>query len=367
MTDDCWERCPHFGVCGGCQLQNMSREGYQTYKRDKIVRALDQENIVVPEDGIRPYEGIPPQTRRRVTFKALRTSEKVLLGFYQEKTHHVVDLTACQVILPSLFQLMEPLREFLLFFLAPLQKAQIFITQCDQGLDVFLSRSPASSLSLNQRERAVSFAQEYHLARLWMDHEPLWVPTVPTVSFGGVPVPLMTHSFLQASSFSDMWIAERVCHGIQAAQPKRVADLFCGLGTLSLPLAQLLQKTGGKVTAYEKEEAALSALKKAVSQSSLPLSVAAPRDLFQNPLTPQELNVFQSVVMNPPREGAATQAKNIALSKVSQVIMVSCNPRSFARDVRILIQKGGFQVNAIYPFDQFLWSQHVEAVSFLER
>jgi 23S rRNA (uracil1939-C5)-methyltransferase len=143
---------------------------------------------------------------------------------------------------------------------------------------------------------------------------------------------------------------------------KTIADLFCGIGTFSLALAQQ-----GRVHAVEREPVMLDALAVAAkaTQGLKPVTTER-RDLFKLPLTPQELNKFDAVVLDPPRAGAEAQARQLARSKVPRLAYVSCDASSFARDTKILID-GGYRIGPVTPVDQFLWSSHIELVAAFER
>jgi 23S rRNA (uracil1939-C5)-methyltransferase len=90
------------------------------------------------------------------------------------------------------------------------------------------------------------------------------------------------------------------------------------------------------------------------------------RDLFRVPLSPPELGRFDAVVLDPPRAGAEAQSRALAASKVRQIVYVSCNADSFARDAAILAA-GGFSRGPVTPVDQFLWSSHIELVASFTR
>ncbi|MGA7971813.1 MAG: methyltransferase, partial [Pseudolabrys sp.] len=143
---------------------------------------------------------------------------------------------------------------------------------------------------------------------------------------------------------------------------KRVADLFAGIGTFALRLAE-----SARVTAADSEADAIEALKKAAAGASgLKPIEAITRDLFRRPLMASELKPFDAVVFDPPRQGAESQAQELAKSGVRTVVAVSCNANTFARDVRLLVD-GGYRIDEITPVDQFRYSHHVEVVAKLSR
>ena len=147
-----------------------------------------------------------------------------------------------------------------------------------------------------------------------------------------------------------------------AGGAKRVADLFARLGTFTFVLAH-----DAVVDAYEGDEAALAALAAAARNTSRLKPVRGfVRDLFRAPLSPKELKAYDAVVFDPPRAGAAAQAESLAKSEVPRLVAVSCNPGTFARDLRILVD-GGYRIARVDPVDQILFSPHVEVIAHLAR
>jgi 23S rRNA (uracil1939-C5)-methyltransferase len=145
-----------------------------------------------------------------------------------------------------------------------------------------------------------------------------------------------------------------------AVRARNVADLFSGCGTLALALAER-----HSVHAVDSVAAQIEALLAAARNGNGRVT-GEPRDLFRRPLLAAELARFDAVVLDPPRPGAAAQAKALAESKVAKVLYVSCNAASFARDARILAD-GGYRLERVSPIDQFLWSPHVELFAHFSR
>jgi 23S rRNA (uracil1939-C5)-methyltransferase len=169
--------------------------------------------------------------------------------------------------------------------------------------------------------------------------------------FGPLAVALPPLAFLQPTKAGEAALVGAV----MAALPERgiFADLFAGCGTFTGPML-----ARGPVDAYEAGDAPVRALDKA--KATLPLK-AVRRDLFRNPLTGAELKRYDAIVFDPPRAGAFAQAKHLAESKVPRLIGVSCNPATFARDARLLVD-GGYALESVTVVDQFTWSHHVELV-----
>ena len=147
-----------------------------------------------------------------------------------------------------------------------------------------------------------------------------------------------------------------------AHKAKNVADLFAGIGTFALRLAEQ-----ARVAAADSESSAVKALEQAAGKAGGLKPVATQtRDLFRRPFMSAEMKAFDAVVFDPPRQGAEAQARELAKSAVPIVIAVSCDAATFARDSKILIG-GGYKLDAVTPVDQFRYSRHVEIVAKFER
>jgi 23S rRNA (uracil1939-C5)-methyltransferase len=140
----------------------------------------------------------------------------------------------------------------------------------------------------------------------------------------------------------------------------RGVDLFSGRGTFTFLLAQK-----APTDAFECENDAIEALQAAANRAQLPITVKK-RDLFAAPLTAEELEKYDFILVDPPRAGALSQIQHIALSSLKDVVYISCNPASFARDARVLCD-AGFSLRSVTPLDQFLWSEHLEVIGKFER
>ena len=189
----------------------------------------------------------------------------------------------------------------------------------------------------------------------------LFAPEKPIISFGKIGVSPPPGTFLQATRDGEALLQAAVAEIIGPA--RQIVDLFAGCGTLSLPLLDQVVR----LLAVEQNAIALSTLKAGADAAGLGGRVKIDaRNLFDAPLTPNELTAFDKAILDPPRSGAAAQCQMLAESKISTVAMVSCNPSSFARDAGILAN-AGFKLNWIQVVDQFLFSNHLEIVGAFDR
>ena len=342
--------CRHFPECGGCQLQHVDDEAYRAYLVSRVAGALAQHGIETPIRA--PYLS-PPNSRRRAALKALRVGDSVMLGFNAEMSHRIINMRECYVIRPELFELVDPVRDLLTNMLHPKRVAEVQLSLVDFGPDVLIKGIPAGRLS--EIELLTSFAMDHGLARLSIDRglgpEALYEPQPATISLSGKRVDFPPGAFLQATADGEAALVEAVQEGIQGSTS--TADLFAGLGTFAL--------ASRAAYAAEASRDAAAALKRAA-----PAMAVEHRDLYRNPLDRGELKRFDAVVLDPPRAGAAEQIAAIATSKVARVAYVSCNPATFARDARALLD-GGYSLDWVQPVGQFRWSTHVELAAAFNR
>ncbi|QXQ07703.1 methyltransferase [Sphingosinicellaceae bacterium] len=349
--------CRHYPECGGCQLQHVSDPAYERWAIDRIVSAL----AGIPIGHIEPIHLSPPRSRRRASLRAVKRGGQLTLGFNAEASHRIVDLHECHVLRPELFALVAPLRRLLGGILGDGRAAGVTLTLTDAGIDVLLAGIEATTLK--QIERLTAFADAQALARLAVDNEDgltiISERAQPTLRFAGVPVALPPAAFLQATADGEAALVAAVLAATIGAP--RIADLFCGLGTFALPLAV----RGARVLAADAAGTAVAALLPAARAAGLKL-ITEHRDLFRNPMAGPELDRFDAVVIDPPRAGAAAQTAALAASKVPLVVAVSCNPSTFARDARTLVD-AGYDLQRLWPVGQFRWSTHVELVARFVR
>jgi 23S rRNA (uracil1939-C5)-methyltransferase len=264
----------------------------------------------------------------------------------------------CEILHPALFALIAPLRALLAPLLRDRRAATVQMTLADQGIDLLLEKVPVEGLAAT--EALTDFATAHRLARLSIDDgygaQPRWEPEPVTVTLGGVPVALTPGAFLQPTMDGEAALvaAVRAIVGDAAL----VADLFAGLGTFALALP-------GRAIGVEGQRDAALALRLAAARAGRGDEVEH-RDLFRRPLTIAELDRFDAVVIDPPRAGAREQMPALAASSVARIAYVSCNPATFARDAKLLIE-GGYRLTGITPVGQFRWSTHVELVGAFVR
>jgi 23S rRNA (uracil1939-C5)-methyltransferase len=348
--------CPHFGICGGCAAQHWSETQYRAWKRGLIPEALSQAGIDAPVGELVDAHS---EGRRRVVLHARRGSHDVLqVGFAALRAHEIVAIDRCPVLAPALSDAIPAARSIAEALKDAKKPLDIQITATDAGLDVDVRGS--GPLNARRTAQLAGIAEKHRLARLTRHGELVIQRAAPTIKMGRATVTLPPGTFLQATAEGEAALARLVEDA--TAKAKAVADLFCGVGPFALRLA-----ARARVTAADSDAGAIAALAKAAGTASgLKPIDAQVRDLFRRPFTAKELSGFDAVVFDPPRQGAQAQARELAASKVRTVVAVSCNPATFARDARILVD-GGYRLTQLTPVDQFRYSAHVELVGRLER
>lgn len=343
--------CRHFGKCGGCQLQHVGEGALADFVQDRVAGALAVQQVAAGE--IRPALLSPPESRRRAALTALRAGKHVAVGFNAAQSNQIADMRQCPLLLPDLFALIAPIRD-LLGEIAPQRRpVKVKLQRIDQGIELVLEGVRAEGLDAAMALQ--DFAGTHSLARFAIDQgdglETIWQPEPPTVRFGEIAVEVPPFAFLQATAAGEAALVGAVREAIGDAGA--VADLFAGVGTFALSV-----QAGRKVYAAEGARDAIAALTGAANRARA-LVATEHRDLFRRPLIPAELGRFGAVILDPPRAGAEEQVTQIAASDAPVVAYVSCNPASFARDAKLLVQ-GGYRLDWVQPVGQFRWSTHVE-------
>ena len=353
--------CPHFFACGGCALQLWAHEPYLAWKVARLAGTLGKERL---ETEILPAYAEAPGARRRVALHARRGSrEAARLGYKIRKSWDLVDIAVCpiadsriQAAIPQLKRLAAPLFEH------PKSAPTLHVTATDTGLDVDISgvERRSGGLSADARMVLAARAAEAGFARVTLDGEMAYGERTPEVQLGPARVRLPPGAFLQATPGAEAAMAAFVAES--AAGATRIADLYCGVGTFTFRLAEVAPVQAADFAA-DSVQALLAALATAPGLKGVS---AEARDLVRRPVLAEELKKVDVAVFDPPRAGAAEQTAELARSKVARVVAVSCNPATFVRDARRLVD-AGFRLERLLPVDQFLWSPHIELCAVFQR
>ncbi|MFZ1470945.1 MAG: class I SAM-dependent RNA methyltransferase [Paracoccaceae bacterium] len=349
--------CAHARACGGCQLQHAADDFVASWKREVVCTALTAQGLSA--DVVRPLVLIsPPQSRRRATLAARRTKGGALIGFHARGSDVIIPVPGCTLLHPGLMALLPAVEALVVLGGSRSTELALTLTGSLTGPDVRVEGGKPLDSTLRMELARVTEA--HGLARLTWGDETVALRAMPEVAVGRARVQLPPGAFLQATAAGEAALLEAVKEAL--GPQKKLADLFAGIGTFALPLAE-----GAEVAAYEGEADMVAALDRgARGTQGLKRVTVEKRDLFRRPVEPDEMRGLTGAVIDPPRAGAEAQAATLAASAVPVIAMVSCNPASFARDARILTA-GGYTLDWVQVVDQFRWSHHVELAARFSR
>lgn len=348
--------CPHFGACGGCAVQQWSEPSYRAWKRGLLVDIMARAGIEAPVDDLIDAHGAG---RRRAVLHARRATHDVLaVGFAAPRAHRIVPIDRCPIFAPNMDGAIEAAWAIAEALDPTGKPLDIHVTATNEGLDIDVRGS--GPLAPERTAALARFAAAHRLARITRHGEIVAQRIVPTVTLGRASVPLPPGAFLQPTAAGEAVLAALVTDAVGDAHS--VADLFCGIGPFALRLAERI-----RVTAADSDEAAIAALKRgAANAGGLKPIKTAVRDLYRWPYGVAELSGFDAIVFDPPRQGALAQARALATSKVPVLVAVSCNPSTFVRDVKVLLDSG-YRLTRVTPVDQFRYAPHLEIVARLAQ
>ena len=343
--------CRHARACGGCQLQHASDAFVAGWKQEVVQNALAGQGLTA---DFLPLVTSPPNSRRRATLSARRTKSGVLIGFHARASDTIAEIPDCQLLHPGILAAFPGLQALVLAGGSRTMELSLQVTLTRGGPDVVVTGGKPLDAAL--RMDLARLVETHGFSRLTWDNETIALRDRPALTMGQASVVPPAGAFLQATAEGEAALLTAVRHAL--GPQKRVVDLFSGVGTFTLPLAEAME-----VHAVEGDAAMTKALDLAARTTpNLHRISTETRDLFRRPLEPDELLTFTGAVIDPPRAGAEAQTATLATSKIPVIAAVSCNPVTFARDARALAA-AGYRLDWVQVVDQFRWSTHVELVA----
>lgn len=340
--------CRHFKTCGGCLMQHASDPLLATWKQDIVREALQAEGLDIP---MRDIAVSPAKSRRRAKYAARRTKSGAMAGFHTRGSDALVDIQVCPLVDRGLDG--APALARAIAIQGTSRKAEITVhcTATPNGMDVAVEGGRPMDKDLTWHLPQIAIA--HNVVRLFWNGELVAQSATATHPIGKAHVTLPPNAFLQATEHGEKILQACVAEAIEGS--KHVLDLFSGCGTFALHIAET-----APVTAIEGDKGMAKASQEAANHAGLTHPVKAlSRDLFRDPLIASELIKFDAVVLDPPRAGASAQIAELAKSSVSKIAYVSCDPATFARDAKVLVN-AGYVPQWVQVVDQFRWSAHVE-------
>lgn len=344
--------CRYFGKCGGCQLQDLPNHG--DFKFQSLKASLAKINS---EFELKNLFQVKQYSRIRANFKVLNKA----IAYNYFKSRSLIKIDECLVVTKEINSLIFPINNLLRNLSA--EVLEVNLMQGDFGIEIVFKS--IIKTNFHDDELICSFAKENKIARIaWQCNksDPYLIINLAPVqySYEGWRVNLPIKSFQQVTRESLHYMVGVIEKLIDKALSS--VEFFCGAGSFSLPL----YKAFGSLTCVEGDNNAVKALKEAASIYKLNIKILE-RDLFNNPFNARELSSFEQVIINPPRNGASPQMREIGkASSIKNIVMISCDVKNFIRDAQILIDSG-FELKEIHPIDQFLYSNHLELIALFNR
>lgn len=347
--------CRHARACGGCQLQHASDPFVAGWKQEVVENALAGQGLTAE---FLPLVTSPARSRRRATLSARRTKGGVLMGFHARASDTIAEIPDCQLLHPGILAAFPGLQALVMAGGSRTTELSLQVTLTRGGPDVVVTGG--KPLDAEFRLDLARLVETHGFSRLTWDGETVALRDRPALTMGTATVVPPAGAFLQATAEGEAALLAAVRKALGAQ--KRIVDLFSGVGTFTLPLAQEME-----VHAVEGDAAMTKALDLAARNTpNLHRISTETRDLFRRPLEPDELRPFTGAVIDPPRAGAEAQTDRLAQSMVPVIAAVSCNPVTFARDARALTA-AGYRLDWVQVIDQFRWSTHIELVARFSR
>jgi 23S rRNA (uracil1939-C5)-methyltransferase len=330
---------------------------YRAWKEGFVLGALRQHRL---DFAIDEFISMPPRSRRRITLAFRKQKNEVLLGFHAPRSHKIVPLQDCQVTKPELIAALPSLRELLQHVTPKKDEGRVTLLSSEMGIDIAIE--DVKDLPAKARVTLAGVVANSNFARLSVNGEIIALLHDPILKAGRAIYTPPPGAFVQAVEEAEIAMADKICATLKKYKVKCAADLFAGCGAFALRMAELC-----KVHAVESNEAALDTLQNAANrtQGLKPVTIEK-RDLFRRPLLPLELDTYDAVILDPPRQGAQAQTAELCKSKMKLIIYVSCHPGTFARDAKRLIE-AGYALAELTLIDQFLWSEHIELIAIFTR
>jgi len=367
-------RCPHFGVCGGCSMQHLDPDAQVAAKQRVLESNLWHLGRIQADELYSPIYGVAWAYRQRARLSAHRVPRtgEVLIGFHERKSSFVADIRQCEILPARVSALLLPLRQLVsaLSVSNALPQIELAVGEAMTALVLRIMRQLTAADEILLRAFADRHAVVFYLQPQGPASAYRFFPKDgPQLSYR-LPDFDIEHFFSPAEftqvNFSINRVLVRRTLALLDAQPgQRVADMFCGLGNFTLPIARCgAHAVGIEGSAELLRRAAQNAVANGL-RDCVQYSVA---NLFETtPDTLAALGRFDSMLIDPPREGAVALVNAIGGDGPRRIVYVSCNPATLARDAAILVAQKGYRLRGAGVVNMFPQTSHVESIALFER
>ncbi|WP_070970437.1 23S rRNA (uracil(1939)-C(5))-methyltransferase RlmD [Vibrio sonorensis] len=356
--------CQHFGECGGCNMQHLNHQSQIEYKEQSLSELMKKfsGDVIALNSSISEQE---KGYRRRARFSLLqdKKTQTLQFGFRKRQSKQIVQITDCPVLEPELNQLLPDLYQ-LLKTVKPLSSlGHVELVKGDNGLVLLLRHTP--SLSGVDKERIEAFAKQKNLT-LFLNHGEGAVKAfgeTPYYQEIGVQVPFTPENFIQVNQKVNQKMVEQAIEWLELVPQDRVLDLFCGLGNFTLPLAKATQHVVGVEGIDEMVVSARANAKLNQLENVEFYHANLEQALIEQPWIKE---TFNKVLLDPARAGASGIIEQMSTLGAKQVLYVSCNPATLARDSQSLL-KQGYSLSKLGMLDMFPHTSHLESMALFTK
>ncbi len=367
-------RCPHFGVCGGCSMQHLDSTAQTAAKQRVMEDALWHLGRLRPDTIFPaihgPFWGY--RYRARIGVRLVPKKGGVLVGFHERRSSYIADMRSCEVLPRSISDLLPKLRELVGKLSIPDRLPQIEIA-VGEGVTVLVFRN-LLPLTTDDNAHLAAFG-DAHGVQIWLQPggpdtvERLHPRDAPGLRYTlpefGLSLDFLPNDFTQVNVAINRLLIRRALHLLDPQPGERIADLFCGLGNFSLPIA----RRGARVVGVEGSEtlvaragdnARRNGLENACEFHAANLFEATEDSLAA-------LGPLDKILIDPPREGAIAVVKALGPTAPGRIVYVSCNPATLARDAAVLVHEKGYRLKGAGIANMFPQTSHVESIALFER
>lgn len=368
-------RCEYYGTCGGCSMQHLDSVAQTAVKQRVLEDALwhigklRAETIYAAIHG--PSWGY--RFRARIGARLVPSKGGMRIGFRERSSSHLIDMSSCAVLPPHVSALLPALRELVGSLSIPDRIPQIELAIGDDDVTVLVFRH-LEALTADDIKRLAAFS-DAHSVQVWLQPKGpdsirrLHPKNAPGLSYSlpefGVKLAFRPTDFTQVNVLTNQLLMRRAMQLLDAQPGERIADLFCGLGNFSLPIA----RRGARVVGIEGSDALVArALENARANGLEANSEFHAANLFE--VTPDSfaaLGHFDRMLVDPPRDGAIAVVKALGDGAPRRIVYVSCNPATLARDAAVLVREKGYALRGAGIANLFPQTSHVESIALFER
>ena len=360
--------CPHFGVCGGCATQHATAQAQMAAKQRWLEENLARIGNVRAESMLPIIYGAQWGYRRRARLSVRYVEKKggVLVGFRERRSTYIADMRECHVLPVHVSQLISPLKILVGRLSISDRIPQIEVAVADNATALVVRHLlPLNEEDLSQLR---AFA-EAHRVHVWLqpggpESAHPFHPQASELYYDlpefAVRLRFKPAEFTQVNFAVNRLLVSRAVRLLDPQPGERIADLFCGLGNFSLPLA----RRGAAVVGFEGSEELVQRARQNAASNGLVAQFEA-KDLFREGLS--GFGRFDKILIDPPREGAIEIAKALPDAWPRRLVYVSCDPATLARDAGVLVHTRGFRLAAAGVVNMFPHTTHVESIALFER